>query len=73
MAASSDLRENIKLNMYRILTKDGATETGGVRGVGVYWEVCGSVGEVGMAPCIEYLPTRSLCPHCTCGLKGVGW
>ena len=26
-------------------------------------------GDVGMAPYIEDLPTRSLCPHCGCGLK----
>ena len=37
MATSSGLRENVKLdNIYRILTKDGDTEIGGARGVGVY-------------------------------------
>ena len=42
MATSPGLRENVKLNnIYRTLTKDGATETGGERGAGVYGEYWG--------------------------------
>ena len=37
--------------------------------IGGVWECC---GEVGMAPCMEYLQTRSLCPHCRSGLRGGG-
>ena len=37
VAASSGPRENTKLNnIYRILSKDGATEIGGARGIGMH-------------------------------------